>query len=69
MNYFKILDLSICIISSPPGTSYAYDDQETSSDSDDEVLRHYQQSIQRVPSQRSVHSSRSQKSSASKSSE
>ncbi|KAK2147357.1 hypothetical protein LSH36_557g01031 [Paralvinella palmiformis] len=48
------------------GNAYAYEEQDTSSDSDDEVLRRYQQSIQRVPSQRSVHSTRSQKSSASK---
>ena len=32
------------------GTAYAYDDAETSSDSDDEVLRRYQQSVQRAPS-------------------
>ena len=45
------------------GTAYGnYDDQDTSSDSDDEVLRRYQQSIKRVPSSRSIRSSASQKS-------
>lgn len=46
------------------GSAYAYEDQDTSSDSDDEVLRRYQQSIQRVPSQKSLQSGRSQRSAA-----
>ena len=53
------------------GSAYAYDDAETSSDSDDEVLRRYQQQIQRVPSNRSLksnRSARSHRSSASKTS-
>lgn len=52
----------------PPGSAYAYDDADTSSDSDDEVLRRYQQSVQRVPSNRSIHSQRSGRSAASKTS-
>ncbi|KAI0237580.1 hypothetical protein LSAT2_011892 [Lamellibrachia satsuma] len=45
------------------GSAYSYDDADTSSDSDDDVLRRYQQSMQRS---QSVHSySQSQKSQAS----
>lgn len=49
------------------GSAYNYEDQDTSSDSDDEVLRKYQQNAQqRQPSFRSTKSGASKVSKASK---
>lgn len=41
------------------GSAYNYEDQSTSSDSDDEVLRHYQKSVARTNSSHSIRSSKS----------
>lgn len=52
-----------CVLCIFAGNAYNYDDQDTSSDSDDEVLRHYQQSVRHSGSTHSLRGKNSTQSS------